>query len=235
MRIAICDDNNVQIELLKHFLSLWASDRNQPVEIFDYPNAEAFLFAYEDVTFDVILLDIQMKEMNGVELAKVLRSKKDDTAIVFITGITDYVFEGYNVKALNYLLKPVKEEKLYQCLDQVVSSLNLEKPFILVDENHLKKIYLKDIIYLESMGHNCIINCMDEVITSKKGIQSYDDTLDHTVFYRCHRSYIINISKVASISKTEVTMTNASVIPISRGKWENLNKLFLKYCRSSLC
>ncbi len=235
MRIAICDDNNVQIELLKHFLSLWASDRNQPVEVFDYPNAEAFLFAYEDVTFDVILLDIQMKEMNGVELAKVLRSKKDDTAIVFITGITDYVFEGYNVKALNYLLKPVKEEKLYQCLDQVVSSLNLEKPFILVDENHLKKIYLKDIVYLESMGHNCIINCVDEVITSKKGIQNYDDTLDHTVFYRCHRSYIINISNVASISKTEVTMTNASVIPISRGKWENLNKLFLKYCRSSLC
>lgn len=235
MKIAICDDDKVQLELLNNYVDFWRKNREENCEIFSYPSAEAFLFSYEDMSFDLILLDIQMNDMSGIDMAKKIREKKDHVAIIFITGISDYVFEGYDVNAVNYLLKPVKEEKLYDCLDQVAEEIIKEKPHIIVEGKKIEKIYLHNIIYLESRGHQCLINCIDKVIESKKGIQNYEDLLDKCIFYRCHRSYIINISKISSISKNEVDMINDEKIPIARGKWEEVNKMFLKYCRSSLC
>lgn len=235
MRVAICDDDKVQLELLNSYVNLWGEKQEEPCEIFSYPSCEAFLFVYEDMSFDLILLDIQMGAMSGIEMAKKIRHEKDEVAIIFITGIADYVFEGYNVKALNYLLKPIKEEKLYECLDEALDDIRNEKPYIILEEKKTQKIYLHNIIYFESMSHECIINCTDKVIKTKKGIQNYEDTLDKNLFYRCHRSYIINISKIQSISKNQVDMINDDKIPIARGKWEEVNKMFLKYCRSSLC
>ncbi|MDE6710036.1 MAG: LytTR family DNA-binding domain-containing protein, partial [Oscillospiraceae bacterium] len=111
--IAICDDDNSQINALKKMLTEW----NSNTIISEYNSAEQFLFNYPDVSCDLLLLDIEMGDMNGMELAKKLRAKGDMLPIIFITGFSQYIGDGYDVEALHYLMKPVDKKKLFQVLD----------------------------------------------------------------------------------------------------------------------
>src|SRR5699024_8097706 len=103
MRIAICDDEILQLELLKHYVEKWAIEEgiNSSIELFK--SAESFHFQWlEDFSYDIILLDIQMAELSGIELAKLIREKDKHIQIIFVTAIPDYIGEGYDVDAINY-------------------------------------------------------------------------------------------------------------------------------------
>ena len=133
-QIAICDDSRIDTEYITNFVNSWARKANILVHIDTFPSAEAFLFHYtEKKDYDILLLDIEMGAMDGVTLAKTLRKENDTIQIVFLTGYSDYISEGYEVAALHYLLKPVQKEKLfsvlYRALDKVKKNekiLNLE-------------------------------------------------------------------------------------------------------------
>lgn len=237
MKIAICDDDSLQLEILTKYCKNWAESFNNKADIITYPSAEAFLFAYEEgLNFDVLLLDIEMKGVSGMDLAKELRNLKDDITIIFITGIKDYVFEGYHVQALDYILKPVKEQPLECALNKALEKSTLKEPFILIELNgQVIKVKEKYICYIESMGHNTILHTDVKKYESKKSISSFEKDLNDNLFFRCHRCYLINIAKIETISKNEVILEGNFVVPIARGKWEPLNKAFLNYYRSSLC
>ena len=107
-KIAICDDNPTDIEYVSSIVNTWALAQNHLVKIQTFPSAEAFLFQYaEEKDYDILLLDIEMGEMNGVELAKQIRKSKKPVQIIFITGFPDFMAEGYDVSALHYLMKPI--------------------------------------------------------------------------------------------------------------------------------
>lgn len=109
MRIAICDDEAVQLQLIASYGRI-SKHLSSTLTIECYSNADALLFAYqEDYAIPILLLDIQMKGLNGMELAKLVRKYSKDTIIIFITGVSDYVYDGFNVQALNYLMKPIKK------------------------------------------------------------------------------------------------------------------------------
>ena len=130
MNIAICEDNKTQSDLIKQMVRNWSIKGKNVIKITCYQSAEAFLFCLpEDGPFDILLLDIQMKEMTGIDLAKQLRETKDEVIIIFITAMKEYVFEGYNVDALQYLLKPIKETSLFECLDKAVDKLKKQEQF----------------------------------------------------------------------------------------------------------
>ena len=123
-RFAICDDNGEYARYIEELAGRWARQAGEEVEAERFPSAEAFLFRYgERRDFDVLLLDIEMTGMDGVELAKTVRREDEDVQIVFITGYTDYIAEGYEVSALHYLTKPVNEDKLFQVLTKAVGRL----------------------------------------------------------------------------------------------------------------
>lgn len=104
----------------------WADQCALPVQILSYPNAESFLFSYEEQPFgDILLLDIQMAQMNGMELARKIRERNRRMQIAFLTGLPDFISEGYEVDALHYLIKPIQEKKLFQVLDR--AALNLQQ------------------------------------------------------------------------------------------------------------
>ena len=118
LNVTICEDNAEQTELLISFVCEWAKFSKIKVSIASYDSAESFLFAYEsDKQVDVLLLDIQMKELDGVTPAKQLRREGSQMQIVFITGLPDFIADGYDVSALHYLIKPVCTEKLFTVLD----------------------------------------------------------------------------------------------------------------------
>lgn len=118
MRIAICEDSKLQYQVLENQVLKWANEREEAIDIEGFESGEEFLFKWpEDCDFDLVLLDINMRGMSGVQLAKEIRKQDKDILIIFITAEVEHALEGYNVSALNYLLKPVKEEALFKCLD----------------------------------------------------------------------------------------------------------------------
>ena len=126
LKIAICDDEKKQIEYITSLVSKWSTSNAHSCEIRTFASAESFLFEYEDdKAYDILLLDIEMGNMNGVELAKNIRRSNDTVQIIFITGFPDFIAEGYDVSALHYLVKPVSVDKLRAVLDK--ATMNLAK------------------------------------------------------------------------------------------------------------
>lgn len=149
---AICDDDKKQIMLLRKMLNNWLSDKPFALDITEYISAESFLFYYADNPCDILLLDIEMSGINGMELAKKLRTKGDMLPIVFITGYSDYVTEGYDVEALHYLLKPVNEDKLFAVLDKFADRNVCFEQIILPCGGETVKVSPDSIIYIEAQG-----------------------------------------------------------------------------------
>lgn len=236
MKIAICDDEQLQLDLLEKYCLEWLSKNKLHAEITTYSSAEAFLFTYEDdKSFDILLLDIQMKELDGISLAKKLRILGDKLSIIFITGVKEFVFEGYHVQAVDYILKPVEQKKLDLALDRAYKNMHKQEHYIFLQiDNELIKINEKDILYIESIGHKSLVYTDNYNYEVKKGISLIEKELSQSFFYKCHRSYIVNILHISSISKTDVKI-NTTLVPIARGKWEELNKAFLNYYRGEIC
>ena len=122
--IAICDDSSADRQYIADMVNKWAEQSGKAVFLTMFPSAENFLFRYRDKSdYDILLLDIEMGGMDGVSMAKELRRVDDAVQIIFITGYSDYISEGYDVAALHYLMKPVREEKLFSVLDRAAEKL----------------------------------------------------------------------------------------------------------------
>lgn len=132
--IAICDDSEADREYLSDLVSRWAREAGHTAEIAAFDSAEQFLFCYEEKSdYDILLLDIEMGEMDGVTMVKILRRENDTVQIVFITGYSEYIAEGYEVAALHYLMKPVREDRLFSVLDRAAEKLKKNEKVLNVE------------------------------------------------------------------------------------------------------
>jgi len=147
-KAAICDDESSQVKLLTQYLKEWGERENVFVQVQTYQSSESFRFDYEDQKdFDVLLLDIEMPGLDGMSLAKQLREQKEELAIIFISGKAEYVYEGYYVNAVSYLLKTVKREQLFLYLNRVHKESMQKKEYIIVQSGGMiQKIGLKEVV-----------------------------------------------------------------------------------------
>lgn len=149
--IAICDDNPADSGYLSKLLDIWSLRQDIQLKMETFTSAEAFLFRYaENKYFDIILLDIEMKGMDGVTLAKQVRRENEALQIIFITGYSDYIAEGYEVAALHYLMKPVKEDKFFSVMDRAVEKMNQNDRCLNLNQSgEMVRIPLYEIRYLD--------------------------------------------------------------------------------------
>jgi DNA-binding LytR/AlgR family response regulator len=198
-----------------------------------YPSAEAMLFDVENWSdADGLILDIEMGAMNGMALAKAIRLNDAHIPILFITGYEHFVFEGYDVGAVTYLLKPASESKLFTALDRVRTMSEKSKAVLLLEgKDAFEKVYLSDVIYLESHKHDTEVVTLKTQITINKGISQFESELSDRGFCMPHRSYLVNIERISKITKTAVLMDGGHEIPIARGKWAQVNQCYLDYYR----
>lgn len=228
LTIAICDDNEGQINELRRLLGEWSADKPFALSIDEYASAEGFLFSYPDKPCDLILLDIEMKRLNGMELAKKLRSVGDMLPVVFITGYPEYMNDGYEVEALHYLLKPVDKAKLFAVLDRYIKRRTPENEIILVSDEVSMHVSSDMIVYCEAVGKKTHVSLRDKTIVCNMGISGIKKILTEEFIF-CHRSYIVNLRYVRSIGKTELTLDNKEKIPLSRRLYNDVNKKFIEY------
>lgn len=228
-RIAICDDEQNQIEYITSIVTSWSNHKGHSCEIRTFASAEAFLFEYEeDKAYDILLLDVEMKNMNGIELAKRIRKDNNRAEIIFITSHFEFVGEGYKVDALHYLIKPISVEKLTQVLTKAAEKLSVEPPSVVIScEGETVKLYESDILYVESFLHYIVIHTKDNEYKIKENISVFENKVSD-VFYRIHRSYLVSLKYITRISRTSVNIGNTE-LPLSRGKYDNINRAFIEH------
>lgn len=229
LTIAICDDNEDQSAELRRLLGEWSADKPFALMIDEYISAESFLFSYPDKPCSLLLLDIEMSRMSGMELAKKLRADGDMLPIVFITGYADYMNEGYEVEALHYLLKPPDRDKLFSVLDRYVKRHNPESETVLETENGVLHTSPDNITYCEAMGKKTQVHFSDgKTVSCDSGISVIHKILGED-FVSCHRSYIVNLRYVRSIGKAEMLLDSGESIPVSRRLYREINDKFIGF------
>ena len=227
-QFAICDDRPEDSRLVSRLCAQWAAQTGAEAELETFPSAEAFLFRYEEKKdFDVLLLDIEMTGMDGVALAKTVRQDNEAVQIVFITGYSDYIAEGYEVSALHYLMKPVNEEKFYQVLTRAVSRLARNEPYITLElPNETVRIPLPEIRYLDVQQNYATIHAKANY-TLKRPLSEFEASLDQR-FCRIGRSCIINLTYIRRVTRTEAELTTGERLPLPRGQYDKLNRAIIE-------
>lgn len=228
-KIAICDDSEKDSDYVLSIVKDWAHKDNLNIQINTFSSAEALLFHYEaENDYDILLLDIEMKEMNGVELAKRIRQGNKEIQIIFITGYTDYIADGYDVEALHYILKPVHADKLLQVLERAREKLKKNEAALLVKlTDGTMRIPLYTIRYIEVRSNYVTIHA-DEDVTLKTTLSAIEKDLDES-FCRIGRSFIVNLRSIRRITRNEALLSDGSSIPLPRGMYEPLNRALIHY------
>ena len=227
-RTAICDDEPEQAEALKSIVSEWARKNQNSCRTELFPSAEAFWFACgDDSAYDILLLDVEMTGMSGIDLARRVRAEGSRAEIVFITSHFEFVGEGYEVDALHYLMKPVAKEKLFAVLSRAAERLAVEPPSVIIScEDGTVKLYESDILYVEAFQHYIVIHTREKEYRIKENISAFEQKLGGD-FFRTHRSYLVNLKTIICIRRTSVTLDTGAEIPVARGKYDDINRAFI--------
>ena len=226
-KIAICDDCDVDRQYILNMVTLWGERSGYIVHIDRFSSAENFLFHYaEESDYDILMLDIEMGTMDGVTMAKKLRKENDTVQIVFITGYSDYILEGYEVAALHYLMKPVKEEKLCAVLDRATQKLaKNEKVLNFEIGGEMIRVPIYQIRYADVFGNYVTIHASSDV-TVKMTLSDLEKQLDER-FYRAGRSCIVNLSQISRVTKAEIKLSDGTAIPLPRGAYDGINRAII--------
>lgn len=218
MRIAICDDQPEFLTQAKQALAAWP-DRPAVTMVETFEDGDALIHAHTNAPFDIILLDVVMPLLNGIETARELRQQDKTVKIVFLTSSTEFAVDSYTVKASNYLLKPLEREKLFACLNELIEDIQSFSRSITVKCIHsLQRIELKNIEYVEAQNNHVLIVLSDgRSVTSVEPLYAFESQL-HLAdgFFKCSRSYIVNIHRINTYTLKEITMRSGCRISISR-------------------
>lgn len=226
--VAICDDAPADRDYLETLVRCWAAARGHRVRLKTYPSAESFLFAYaEDKDLQILLLDVEMGSMDGVTMARTLRKENDGVQIIFVTGYSDYIADGYEVEALHYLMKPVAAEKLDAVLDRAVEKLGRNTRALLVEcPGEVVRLPLYQIRWAQVQGNYVTIHAKTDC-TVKMTLGQLERELDDH-FFRLGRSALVNLGCIARVSKTAVTLTDGTQVPLPRGAYERINRAIIQ-------
>lgn len=230
LTIAICDDEPQFCDLLSEKLSSIMSVLDESYSVSCYNHAVDFQKTNKD--FDIVFLDIQMPDINGLEIAKFLRRNGYSGALIFITTFQEYVFEVFEFDAIDYLCKPVDDLKLQKSIKRARNKIKIkqEKSLFIQTAHWCKSIKIQTIIYCEVMNRKLYLHTLNGVIDYYGKIEELELQLDDR-FYRCHRSYLVNLDYLSTYSDGQVLLENRDCVPVSRLRQKEFMEVMLQYLK----
>ena len=229
LKIAVCDDDRMFIQNTVRFITEWSDESGVPIDVFTYDSGEEMLSDKTTGGFNMIFLDILMPESTGIEVAKELRKSDSRTVIVFVTSSAEFALESYEVRARDYILKPVTYEKIKRVLDELEADAALERQtFVLKTEFGYQKLCIDDIEYAEAQNKKVIFYLKDgSEIESPTPLGSLENMLTlENRFFKCHRSYLVYIPNIERFNTTEIVTKSGRCIPIARGHAQTFKEAY---------
>ena len=228
--IAICDDQIICGDTLELTLDKILSEFDTAYSTDIYTSSNELLKVIEsgEKSYDILFLDILMgaEEMNGIDVARKIRTFDDVTSIVFVTSSTDHVLDGYSVRALQYLIKPVDEKILREVLEYEYKSKS-NSSVVFKEKDSTRRVAASDIVHVETCGRNVKVVLKNEEFNACNKISDVEKMLPSRDFIRCHQSFIINIRNIKEIRHGEALTVNGQTVPVSRTQWSKVKKAFL--------
>ena len=231
--VTICDDEQNICRQLEEFLLEYQKEKPFSFDINIINSAEEYMA--KNPQTDILLLDIQMGELDGLSLARKLRAENSSCIIIFITSMTQFAIEGYEVHAFGFLPKPISKAMLEMYLNEATSTLTrkngLRMEFFFNTDHRV--VYSKDILYFESYGHRINVHATEEVFPCILSLSKIEEDLSEMFFFRCHSSFLVNLKYIKKIGADNIELTNKESVMLSRRKRKLLMESYLKY-KSSL-
>lgn len=231
LSIAVCDDEILECHKTAEQIRHVMEERKASCLVACFYSGKELLEAAEH--YDIIFLDILMGGLDGMKTAELLRESRSDTILIFVSSSRAYVFDAYEVEAFQYLIKPLDNKKLQRVLDRaLLKTEEKAQDYLIINrEREKKKLFLDDIYYFEIRGRMIDIH-------GKKGICSYygrigvlEEELKEKGFFRCHKSYLINLKYVESYNRQEAVLENGDCIVIAKRRFEEFAGAVLFYMR----
>lgn len=232
MKIAICDDEMHFIDSLCPLLEQWAKERGIKLTLYRFTNGDDLIAAHQSKCMDLIFLDIIMPLLSGIDAAREFRNTNQNVPIVFLTSSKEFAVDSYEVKALNYLIKPVDQTKLFLTLDDFLKTFSLPKTFFTAKTaDGFCRIVIAEVDYLEAQNKQVLVHLSDDrtIVIRELFSKCAEVFSPENGFCCCHRSYIVNLSNVEQFSKTEVTTIYNAVIPISRNNYAEFKETYFNH------
>lgn len=234
-RIALCEDeqvfSNEQEKICRNILE--KLNIKYSLDVFESSSGFLNAFLNQQKRFDLMLLDIVMDKPDGMELAHIIRQSDRDGAIVFITANPDFALQGYDVRALHYLIKPVNPIILERLIRSDYNSRFKNSVIVFETKGQKHRIYANDIVYLETTGRKVTIYLTEAELYYPGKLTQLLDELPKNQFVRCHQAFAININKIRELTRQEAISLNGKKIPVSRTYVKNVQMAFMKHLRGN--
>lgn len=239
LEVFLCDDTESIVEKYKNILLNISKEKDIKLNITTFSSAEQLLFDLEgkDCYADIIFLDILMGKMNGIELAKVLRSRGCKSEIIFLTTSVEYVFDSFDTLPFNYIVKDkVTPGKFEEVFLKAAATIDSKKTDIFVCESGsvVKKIPIDDILFFEVRNRITTVYYGDSFFNFYSSMDKIESSLEKKHFVRTHRSYLVNLRNIDTIEKNNIFMSNGDSVPLSLSNAKNIKNIFSKYLTESM-
>lgn len=229
--IAILEDNDQDFSYLSSLLTDWSYHTDNSISITRFQDTN-IIRDFTINSYDLLFADIELKDAGaetGISICEKLRANGFNNEILFLTSFKEYVFDGYNVRAFNYLIKPITIEKLSACMKRFLE-FHTKNYYQLQDRSILIQIKFNDILYITKEGNNALIHTQKEIYYERTSLSKIMDKLTHT-FIQCHKSSIVNLSHVNSLYGSEILLTDGTRITVGRNYLTQIRNALLDYSK----
>lgn len=229
MRIAVCDDNQLDRDIIKDFLHTYMTEKSIPNTITEYENGMNLIYDIEEGRYyDMVFLDIFMDQILGMDIARKLRNVGYTGNIVFLTSTAEFAVDSYEVEASGYLLKPHDYEKLCGLLNRIIDRTNIGH-FQVSVRNTIYSIPFGEIVYVESRNNICILHRSDgSEYTIYKKLSEVELQLNESRFLRCHQSYLVNMSYISK-ADSQFELTTGDVVLIRQRSQKEIRRIYQEF------
>lgn len=235
IRIAICEDEKEQQELLKNYIEKIFEKLYIKYSLDIFNSGEELLEKYSK-DIDLILLDIQLGEINGMDTARKIRVLDNNVEIIFITSLVEYALEGYKVRAYRYLVKPVKYEDIKENIINCIKEVEIKNKYIIIKkQGHQIKLDINEITYIEVQKETITIHTLNGVYKINGTMNNIEKEIDCSRFFRCHKSFLVNLEHIKIIKQYIAILENNEEVPVSRYRFKETKDKFFDLIEDKLC
>ena len=233
INIAIVDDEEQDRKYIESKISAQLDDKDFKCKLYTYSTAKQMLEAFENAPYDVVFLDIDMPEIDGMETAERINSMNKNTLIVFVTNHDELVYKAYRFKAIGFIRKGYLDDEIKDLIEVLQKEIGSNTLTLAIKDSHsVINIDLADVLYIQSDDHYVDFHYAERKETIRKTMGEIESLIAEKGFIKTHYRYLVNFRHIHSIDKTTVLLKENVRLPVSRGKGEYVKEKYQMFVRS---